>query len=98
MIYSKDFDKIKELILPYLPSYDVSYRHYPNGDFGTLDQIIFDFPSGGGGIDIWGSGYLGIDFVNYISGEQEICIMIESNEENQKESELKRLITFLKSE
>jgi hypothetical protein len=53
-------DLTKEQILSILKEYDVQQRSFPDGDWGSLDQIIFESSSKGGVIDFWGLGWIGI--------------------------------------
>jgi hypothetical protein len=39
MTHNDHYEEIKGKLLPYLSSYDVTYRYYPEGDFGALNQM-----------------------------------------------------------
>jgi len=66
---SKDIASYKELVEPRLVGYEIKDKHFTNGDFGDLQQIEFNSSEFGGEIDFWSSGYLGMHFVNYLTGE-----------------------------
>ena len=65
----RDIKWFKNIVVPTLVSYEVTYRFYENGDFGSLNQIIFESAEKGGQIDFWGLGWLGVDLFDYKTEE-----------------------------
>ena len=41
----------KREVVPNLLEYDIMFRSYQNGDFGDLEQVLFDSKQKGGVID-----------------------------------------------
>ena len=45
--------------------YDFKYKHFDEGDFGSLNQFEFNSKNKGGNIDFWGLGWLGVFLWDY---------------------------------
>ncbi len=75
-----DINWFKQEIEPQLLGYEVTYRYYEQGDFGSLNQVLFESKSKGGQIDNWGSGWLGI-FLYDLKEEKELINVLLSPEE-----------------
>lgn len=93
----KDFNWFKKEIIPYLNGYELTYRSYEEGDFGSLDQVIFESNEKGGVIDFWGLGWLGIDVYDYKNNEQILTILLEPHQEEAKTEAFNRLKVLLNS-
>lgn len=88
----------KTVIEPTLKGYEVKYRSYDDGDFGSLNQIEFNSKEKGGNIDFWGLGYLGIFLWDYQKEEEIMNILLEPNQEEEKEKFVESLLKLLKQE
>ncbi len=88
---AKDIEWFKKVIEPTLKGYKIQYRFYEEGDFGSLNQVIFNSPIKGGGIDFWELGWLGIDIYDYENDEQLLNILLEPYQNEEKEKAFKRL-------
>jgi len=91
----KDIEWFKKVLTPILNNYEIKYRSYEEGDFGSLNQVIFESPKKGGGIDFWGLGWLGIDVYDYEKNEQLLNILLEPHQELEKEKTFDNLQELL---
>lgn len=91
----KNIDWFKKVIAPHLTGYEISYRFYEEGDFGSLNQVIFNSPTKGGGIDFWGLGWIGIDLVDYETEEQLMNILLDASQQIEQSDALERLQELL---
>ena len=91
----KDIEWFKNQIAPTLVNYELQYRFYNEGDFGSLNQVIIESPQRGGGIDFWGSGWLGIDIFDYEKGESLQNILLEPHQIKEKEMACEKLLLLL---
>jgi hypothetical protein len=91
----KDFEWFKKEIIPNLKNYELSYKFFQEGDFGSLNQIEFNSKKIGGNIDFWGLGWLGIFVWNYETEEQMFNVLIEPHQEEEKEKALEKLQELL---
>lgn len=78
-----------------LKGYEVSYKFFSEGDFGSLSQVEFNSKKLGGNIDFWGLGWLGIFVWNYEAEEQIFNVLIEPHQVDEKEKALKWLRELL---
>ena len=85
----------KDDVAPKLKGYDVEYRKFPEGDFGTLNQIIFNSTRKGGNIDFWGKGWLGVFLWDYQKDEEIINILLEPSQNEEKEKAIEQLLKLL---
>ena len=72
----------KEYFIQHLENYDIEYRYFPKGDFGTLNQINFDSNKLGGTIEFWGKGYTYIMLYDYEHEVDLINVMLFPNDKN----------------
>ncbi len=80
---------------PTLKDYEIEYRYYKDGDFGSLNQVIFNSPRQGGGVDFWSLGWLGIDLYSYEQEKTLLNILLEPDHQKEKDEALKRLQELL---
>ena len=86
-----DIEFFKKEVASLLSSFNLEYRSYADGDFGALEQVVFDTQNIGGNFDFWESGWLGIYIYDYIS-DSEVCNkLLEPSEEHQET--LKEIVT-----
>ena len=55
-----DIEFFKKEVASLLSSFNLEYRSYADGDFGALEQVVFNTQNIGGNFDFWESGWLGI--------------------------------------
>ena len=55
-----DIEFFKKEVVSLLSSFNLEYRSYADGDFGALEQVVFNTQNIGGNFDFWESGWLGI--------------------------------------
>ena len=55
-----DIEFFKKEVASLLSSFNLEYRSYADGDFGALEQVVFNTQNIGGTLDFWESGWLGI--------------------------------------
>lgn len=92
---TKDLDWVKSTIVPFLTNYEIQYRFFEEGDFGSLTQFIFNSSKKGGGIDFWGLGWLGIDVYDYENDKQILNILLKPEQEKEKNEALELLQNLL---
>jgi hypothetical protein len=91
----KDITWFKTIIEPNLKGYEIRYRNYDNGDFGSLSQIEFNSNLNGGNIDFWGLGWFGIFIWDYKKEEEILNILLEPNQTEEKEKFIKLLLNVI---
>jgi hypothetical protein len=75
--------------------YQIEYSFFTNGDFGDLIRVEFENVNKGGNVDFWSSGWLDIHMVSYDTGLELLNVLLEPNQEKEKEkafNELKQLL------
>jgi len=87
----KDIDWFKRDIEPYLKGYDIKYKFYKNGDHGDLNEVEFNSKEKGGEIDFWSSGWLSVHFVNYITGDELLNVILKPEQHIEKKKLLNKL-------
>jgi hypothetical protein len=80
----KDINWFKRKLSPILKNYEIKYRFYKEGDFGSLHQVIFESSEKGGGVDFWGLGWIGVDLYDYKRDEQLLNVLLEPDQEEEK--------------
>lgn len=91
----KDINWFKKEMSPLLMDYEVAYKFFENGDFGSLNQVEFNGEKQGGEIDFWSSGWLEVYLVDMIKGEIILSAFLEPDQEEEKEKVLKKLQELL---
>ena len=91
----RDVICFKKVIEPCLKGYEIKYKFFEKGDFGSLNQIEFNSEKQGGEIDFWSTGWLGFHLVDYIKGEELLNVFLEPHQEEEKDKILKRLQELL---
>ncbi|WP_462265144.1 hypothetical protein [Mucilaginibacter sp.] len=90
-----DLSWFKQTIEPQLVDYEVSYRYFDQGDFGSLSQVVIEGKSKGGQMDYWGLGWLGIFLWDYINKKELINILLTDEEQEKHDQWLNELVTQL---
>jgi len=90
-----DFDWFKRELAPILKNYDITYRFYEEGDFGSLNQVEFNSIEKGGEIDFWGLGRLEIFVWDYEKEKELLNVLLDPCQEEEKEKVFKRLQELL---
>ncbi len=90
-----DFEWFENRFVLYLKEFEIKYRFFEKGDFGSLNQIAFDSPEKGGEIDFWSSGRLSILFVDYEKGVDLLNILLMPEQEEEKEIAFQKLKKIL---
>jgi len=85
----------KENIASRFSGYKLEYRSFPNGDLGSLDEIIFDSIGMSGTINFWGQGYLGLFIYDNVKEKEEMNLLVEPDKETEKEEGFNRLFDVL---
>lgn len=92
----KDIEWFKNEIAPNLGGYNLKYKFFEKGDFGSLYQIEFNSKKICGNIDFWELGWFGLFVWNYETEEQIINILLEPYQEKEKEIAIKKLQQLLR--
>lgn len=85
----------KSELAPQLKGYELEYKFFGEGDFGSLNQVEFNSSKIGGNIDFWGLGWLGVFVWDYQKEEELINVLIKPDDDEKKRlaiDELKKLL------
>lgn len=91
----KDINWFKKTILPKLNNFEIKYKFFENGDFGSLNQVEFNSTEIGGNIDFWELGWLGIFLWDFKTEKELINVLIEPNDLKKIEKEIKVLLNMI---
>lgn len=91
----KDIEWFKSNVIPKIKGYELGYKFFDEGDFGSLNQIEFNSKKIGGNVDFWGLGWLGIFVWNYETEEQLLNVLLEPNQKKEQDEALKQLQDLL---
>lgn len=75
--------------------YKLTYRYFPEGDLGSLDEVAFESEKVGGAINYWGKGYLGIFIYDYRKEIEIMNVLLSSEQNLEKEKFIKKMLTLL---
>lgn len=90
-----DFVWFNKEMTSYLKGYEVKYKYFEEGDFGSLNQVEFNSKKRGGEVDFWSTGWLRIHLVDYVNGNELMNIFLEPNQKEEKEKAFNKLSHFL---
>jgi hypothetical protein len=91
----KDIEWFKSEIAPNLNGYEVIYKFFEKGDFGSLNQIEFNSERLGGNIDFWGLGWLGVFIWNYEADEEVLNVLLRPEQSEEKDKVLRQMLDRL---
>lgn len=91
----KDVKWFKSNVIPKIKGYELEYKFFDEGDFGSLNQIEFNSKKIGGNVDFWGLGWLGIFVWNYETEEQLLNVLLEPNQKKEQDEALRQLQDLL---
>jgi hypothetical protein len=91
----KNFEWFKNMFASQFKEFEVKYKFFEKGDFGSLNQVEFNSLEKGGEIDFWSSGRLSIHFVDYEKGEELLNILLMPNQDDEKEIAFQKLRELL---
>ncbi|MHA6697866.1 hypothetical protein [Chryseobacterium sp. A321] len=91
----KDIDWFKREMASYFNEYELIYKFFEQGDFGSLNQIEFNSEKIGGNIDLWGLGSIGIFVWDYEKNEEILNILLSPNQDKEKIEALDKLKELL---
>lgn len=90
-----DIEWFKIKLSPKFKGYELNYKYFEEGDFGSLNQVEFNSKKIGGNIDFWGLGWLGIFVWDYGEEKQLLNVLIDPNHEEEKMAAFNKLQDFL---
>jgi len=90
-----NLDWFKKELESKLENYEMTFSFFENGDFGNLDRVEFENLRKVGNIDFWDSGWIEIHLVDYKEEKELFHVMLEPNQEYEKERALEILKGFL---
>ena len=77
--------------------YDVTFRYFKDGDFGSLSQFEFNSIELGGNVDFWGLNWLGIFLWSYKEESVLLNVLLDPDQELSKEQGFRDLLALLNS-
>jgi hypothetical protein len=92
----KGIEWFKREIAPQLKGYELSYKFFEEGDFGSLHQIEFNSERMGGNIDFWGLGWLGVFIWNYETDEEVLNVLLRPEQGDEKDKVVKQMLEVIK--
>lgn len=93
MIY--DLTWFKTYIASKMIGYELGYRCWNDGDFGSLNQVQFNSEKMGGAMDCWGQGWTGIHLIDYSADVELLNILLAPTQESAKIESFSKLLKFL---
>ncbi|SFQ23450.1 hypothetical protein [Parafilimonas terrae] len=90
-----DIKLFKQELKHFFKQYEIEYRHFPEGDFGELQEVVFENKFKVGAIQFWGMDYLAIQLFDYQTQEMLINIIFEPDQDAQKEKGLQNLVNLI---
>ena len=90
----KDIEWFKKDIASFFEGFELTYRFFSKGDFGSLNQVDFNSEKIGGNVDFWGLGWFGIFVRGYEKNTNLLNVLSEPNEE--KEELFEKLLEIIK--
>ncbi len=85
----------KENLAKLFFDYKLEYRFFPEGDLGSLDEVVFENEKKGGSINYWGKGFLGIFLFDYEEEREIMNVLIDPNNILEKENAIKHLKSLI---
>jgi len=92
---AKNIEWFKNNVVSKMKEYELKYKFFEEGDFGSLNQIEFNSRRIGGNVDFWGLGWLGVFVWNYETEEQLLNVLLEPNQKQEQDEALKQLQDLL---
>lgn len=96
MTITKESGWFKENIMENLGGYEVIEKSFPEGDFGSLEQIEFNSDQISGNIDFWSKGWIGVFVWNNKEEKELLNVLSEPHEEDRIKESFKKLEGFIK--
>ena len=95
ILYPKDIIWFKDKIETKMNGYEIHYRFFSQGGFGSLNQVEFNSERIGGGIDFWSEGWIGIHLVEYSTGNELLNILLNPEQDVEKEESFNKLLQVI---
>ena len=93
---TKDICWFKEVVNPKLKEYEVEYRFFEEGDFGSLNQVSIDSEEIAGEIDFWELGWLGIHLWDCVKNDWLLNVLLEAEQRIEQEKAIEQMLRLLK--
>jgi hypothetical protein len=91
----KDIEWFRSNVAPKIKGYELRYKFFDEGDFGSLNQVEFNSKRIGGNIDFWGLGWLGVFVWNYETEKELLNILLEPSQRQEQDDALRHLQELL---
>jgi len=91
----KNVEWFKNVFASHLKGFEIKYKFFEKGDFGSLNQVEFNSQEKGGEVDFWSSGRLSIYFVDYKTGKELLNILLMPSQDEEKEIAFQKLRELL---
>lgn len=87
----KDVNWFKKCIAPDLVGYDITYRFFEEGDFGSLNQVGINSAKKAAEIDFWSEGILAIHIWDYVNNKDLLNVFCKPDEIEEQDEMLEKL-------
>lgn len=87
----QNIDWFEKNIAPILSGYELKFRFFDHGDFGSLSQFEFESTRFCGNIDFWGLGWLGIFVWDGVNEAEVMNILFEPSQADEMQPALQQL-------
>ncbi|MDR3094535.1 MAG: hypothetical protein LBU62_07860 [Bacteroidales bacterium] len=84
----------RENIEKTLSGLNIMYKNFPQGDLGTLDEIVLENSKVGVVIDYWGEGFFGVFLYDYTKKEEIINILLTPKEDVEKDKLFEQCLRY----
>ncbi|HET7117501.1 MAG TPA: hypothetical protein VFI29_13470 [Hanamia sp.] len=91
----RNIDWFKKSISPFLKDFEIKYKFFEKGDFGSVNRASFNNDEKGGYVDFWTSGWVNVYLVDYLEGNEILNALIEPNESQKIDEVLENLQKIL---
>lgn len=85
-------------MLPTLSGCKAEYHSFKQGDFGDLERVELEGNKKGATVDFWSSGWLGVHLYDYAKDSELLNILLEPEQNLEKEKAFFELQSFFSIE
>ncbi len=90
-----DLSWFKKSLAPKLNDFKLEYRYFDEGDFGSLNQVLFNSSKLGGEVEFWSRNFLRIHLWDYEKDIELMNILIHPHQKEEKQKVFEELQNFV---